>query len=110
MSGFKDARIALLEARMSSEMADLVRRHGGSPYNVPAVREVPIESQGEVAAFIDHLAQGKISIVVFFTGVGVNALFKQAEQLDRLTELQDALRRLIVVSRGPKPGAALKRA
>jgi uroporphyrinogen-III synthase len=110
MSGFKDARIALLEARMSSEMADLVRRHGGNPYNVPAVREVPIESQSEVATFIDHLAQGKISIAVFFTGVGVNALFKQAEQLGRLTELQDALRQLTVVSRGPKPGAALKRA
>jgi len=110
MSGFKDARIALLEARMSSEMADLVRRHSGNPYNVPAVREVPIESQSKVTTFIDHLAQGKIAIAVFFTGVGVNSLFKQAEQLGRLSELQDALRQLTIVSRGPKPGAVLKRA
>jgi len=60
MNGFKDARIALLEARMSSEMADLVRRQGGNPYTVPAVREVPIDSKQEVASFIDHLTQGKI--------------------------------------------------
>jgi uroporphyrinogen-III synthase len=110
MNGFKDARIALLEARMSSEMADLVRRQGGNPYNVPAVREVPIESKKEVSVFIDHLTQGKIPIAVFFTGVGVKALFNEAEQLGRLSELQAALHQITVVCRGPKPGAVLKRA
>src|SRR6266700_3837409 len=110
MNGFKDARIALQEAGMSSEMADLVRRQGGAPYNVPAVREVPIDSKEEVAVFIDHLTQGKIPISVFFTGVGVKALFKEAEQLGRLSELQDALHQITVVCRGPKPGAVLKRA
>lgn len=109
-NGFKDARIALLEARMSSEMADLVRRQGGNPYTVPAVREVPIDSKQEVAAFIDHLTQGKIPIAIFFTGVGVKALFNEAEQLGRLSELQDVLRQITVVCRGPKPGAVLKRA
>jgi uroporphyrinogen-III synthase len=110
MSGFKEARIALLEARMSSEMAELVRRYGGNPYNVPAVREVAIDSKGEVAVFIDHLTRGKIPVAVFFTGVGVNALFKEADQLGRLSELQTALHQVTVVCRGPKPGAVLKRA
>jgi len=37
------ARIALLEARMSGELASLVRNHGGEPICVPAVREAPLE-------------------------------------------------------------------
>jgi len=109
VSGFKDARIALLEARMSSEMADLIRRHGGNPYSVPAVREVPVESKGEVAEFIDRLAQSNIQIAVFFTGVGVTALFREAEQLGRLPELLTSLKNITVICRGPKPSAVLKR-
>ena len=109
-TNFKEARIALLEARMSSEMADLVRRQGGNPYNIPAVRETPIDSREAVSDFIDHLSQDKMSIAIFFTGVGVRALFNTAEQLGRLPELLDALRQITVVCRGPKPGAVLKRA
>ena len=106
---FKDAHIALLEARMSSEMADLIRRNGGSPISVPAVREAPLGREQEVAAFIDRLSNGSIRTVVFFTGVGVNELLKEAERLVRQSELLTALRNVTVVCRGPKPSAALKR-
>ena len=34
-------RIALLESRMSRELARLVDKHGGEPVCVPAVREQP---------------------------------------------------------------------
>ena len=39
MSSLNGTRVALLESRMSGELADLVRRHGGEPRCVPAVRE-----------------------------------------------------------------------
>lgn len=103
------ARIALLEARMSGEMAELVRRNAGEPYGVPAVREVPLESRAEVSAFIDRLVSSQIDTVVFFTGVGVSALMREAEQLQRLPELLTALRAVRVVCRGPKPSAVLKK-
>lgn len=109
MSRFAGARIALLEARMSSEMADLVRRHGGEPYGVPAVREVPLDSAGQVSTFIDHLAHSSIRVIVFYTGVGVTALLREAERLGRLPELLTGLYTVTVVCRGPKPSAALKR-
>lgn len=109
MSGFTGAHIALLEARMSSEMADLIRRYGGEPYCVPAVREIPLDCQGQVSTFIDHLAQSSLRTVVFLTGVGVIELFRVAEQLGRLAELLAALRRVTIVCRGPKPAAVLKR-
>jgi uroporphyrinogen-III synthase len=109
LKDFKDANIALLEARMSSEMAGLISRYGGKPYSVPAVREVPVDSRGEVAAFIDHLVSGQLQIVTFFTGVGANALFQEAERLGQLPALLDALQNVTVVCRGPKPSAVLKR-
>jgi len=109
MSRFKAARVALLEARMSREIADMIRRYGGEPYCVPAVREVSLECEEQVSLFLDHLTHSSLQIVVFFTGVGVNALFRVAEKLGRDGELLSALQNVTVVCRGPKPGAVLKR-
>jgi uroporphyrinogen-III synthase len=109
MSSLREARIALLEARMSNELADLIRRNGGKPYCVPAVRESLLDCTSQVSAFIDHLAQLSIQTVVFLTGVGVTALFREAEQLERLSELLAALQKVTIVCRGPKPAAVLKR-
>ena len=107
---FATARIALLEARMGKEMADLMRRAGsGEPVLVPAVRETPLSSEKQVAAFIDRLVDGSMRTVVFFTGVGAKQLLHEAEQLGRQAELLAALRRVTVVSRGPKPAAVLRR-
>lgn len=108
-SNFQQARIALLETRMSQEMVDLMRRRGGNPYSVPSVREQPIENREAVSAFIDHLTRDRIQIAIFLTGVGVKALFREAEQLDRLPELLAALHKVTVTCRGPKPSAVLKR-
>jgi uroporphyrinogen-III synthase len=109
MNSSTDVKVASLEARMSSEMADLIRRHGGIPYSVPAVREIALDCRSEVSLLLDHLLRDRIQIVIFLTGVGVKALFKEAEALERFPELLDALRKVIVVCRGPKPIAVLKR-
>jgi uroporphyrinogen-III synthase len=109
MSDLQGKRIALLEGRMRGELADLVRRHGGAPYSVAAMREVPQESRQEVEAFLTRLGQGAIDIVIFLTGVGVNALVREAEQLGRLPDLLTSLAGVMTVCRGPKPVAALKR-
>jgi len=106
---FKDARIAVLEARMSSEMADLIRRQGGHSFSVPAVREVAVGSAQPVSTFINHLSDSSLQTVVFFTGVGIKALIAEAESLQRLPELLNALHHVTVVCRGPKPWAVLKR-
>lgn len=109
MGTLMGARIALLEGRMSSELADLVRRRGGEPYCVPAVREASLECADQVAALIDHLACGLCSVVVFTTGAGAAALFKEAERQGRLEEMLTALRGATTVCRGPKPTGVLQR-
>jgi uroporphyrinogen-III synthase len=109
MNGLNGARVALLEARMSDEAANLVRRHGGTPYSVPAVRESPVEASGSVATLIDGLSQKSLQAVIFLTGVGVKALADSAEKLGRLPELLSGLKSAITICRGPKPTTALTR-
>jgi uroporphyrinogen-III synthase len=102
------ARVALLESRMESELASLVRRHGGEPVCVPAMREVERECAGEAGRAIDAVAKGG-AIVVLATGVGLNRWLAVAGALGRGAELRDGLARANVVCRGPKPVAVLKR-
>ena len=109
MSSLKGARVAVLEARMSVELAAMVERFGGVPYSVPAVRETPLEQPEDVGAFVEALCDGRFAIVVLMTGVGVAALLREAERLGRLDAVLAALRNSITVCRGPKPVAVLRR-
>jgi uroporphyrinogen-III synthase len=81
---------------------------GGEPLCAPAVREAALDAGQAVATLIDRLSAGEIEVIFFLTGVGVKALLKEAEQLERLPELLAALRGLTTVARGPKPSAVLK--
>ncbi len=105
--GLAGARIGLLEARLASEAAALVRRLGGVPVSAPALREEPLPAGAAVASFLDKLSAGELALVVVQTGVGVNALSQEARQLGREAELRTSLGRVGILSRGPKPAAAL---
>jgi len=109
-ASLRGARVALLEARMSSELASLVERYSGVPYNVPAVREDRHARAREVAQEIDWLAQSSAPpVVLLSTGVAVESFFKHASVLGREEELRAAFARAVTVCRGPKPIAALKK-
>jgi uroporphyrinogen-III synthase len=107
MVTLKGARVALLEARMTGELSELVKRFDGVPHSVPALREVPRLDQ--IPAFIDALRDGRFSVAIFLTGVGASTVLREAERLGRLAEAVGALRAATVVCRGPKPVAALNR-
>jgi uroporphyrinogen-III synthase len=101
-------RVALLESRMSRELARLVEKHGGDPVCVPAVRESHELSPEAADRLITSLADGAYDIAVFMTGVAVSMLFEIGEQIGRRPDLVAALRGLTTVCRGPKPTAALR--
>ncbi len=107
MPTLKGIRLALLETRLSSELSELVRRLGGTPYPVPAVREVSRLEQ--VPGFLYALSAGWFSVVICLTGAGVLRLLREAERLDRLAETLAALHVVTTVCRGPKPSAVLAR-
>ncbi len=100
--------VALLESRMSSELARLIAKHGGTPLSVPAVRESPELTLPAARRLIDDLEAARYEMVIFMTGVAVSLLFEAAEQIGRRPDLVHALRQVTTVCRGPKPTAALR--
>jgi uroporphyrinogen-III synthase len=94
---------------MGGEMADLVRRYGGIPRQVPSVRESPTDCTETIAQFLSRLETPQPRAIVFLTGAGVTALFREADRQARLPFLLKSLARATLVCRGPKPAAALKR-
>ena len=48
MASLNGARVAVLEARMSAELAAMVERFGGVPCSAPAVREAPLEQPEDI--------------------------------------------------------------
>jgi uroporphyrinogen-III synthase len=109
MNGLTGKNIALLEARLSSELAKLVERHGGAAFAFPALREAKIDASSAVADLITALSAGGVQVLVLQTGVGVSALIREAEKLGRREELIVALGKVTKVCRGPKPTAVLAR-
>jgi uroporphyrinogen-III synthase len=102
------ARIGLLEARLSSELAALVRREGGEPVCAPAVAEGRVDVTALLPSLIEDLGSKRIGLVVCLTGVGVTGVLAQAEEIGARERLADALRGATTVCRGPKPAAALR--
>ena len=107
---FHGLRVLSFESRMAQEMSRLIERNAGSPLVVPAIREIPIPLQdnGAVFRFGVKLILQQVDIVILMTGVGTKALFEVLQTRYPLAELIEALKKTILVTRGPKPLAALK--
>jgi uroporphyrinogen-III synthase len=107
-ASFDGMRVLSLESRRAVEVAKLIRTYGGEPFVVPAMREVPLESNRTALAFADDLLARKIDLVIFLTGVGVRALLDIVQTKHDREEFLSALRAVKVAVRGPKPMAALR--
>jgi uroporphyrinogen-III synthase len=106
---FDGARVLVFETRRARELASLVTTYGGQPMSAPAMREVPIDANDEAVAFAAALERGEYDIVVLLTGVGTRYLVDVVERAaGSRAPFLDALRRVKVVPRGPKPLAVLR--
>ena len=108
MRGIAPQRVLVLEARLSKVLADLVARSGGDPVTVPAVAEIDAQPE-EVADSLAALCGGGVALIVLMTGVGTERLHRQASSLGLGDQFMQALERLPIVVRGPKPTAVLHR-
>jgi uroporphyrinogen-III synthase len=106
--GLGGLRVLSLESRRAPEMAKLIENYGGRAIVAPSMREVPLESNTEALAFARTLAANGFDMVIFLTGVGTRALARVVETIYPLEQFAEALRKVTVVARGPKPVAALK--
>lgn len=105
---FDGAKVLALESRRAQEIGILIRNQQGQATLAPSMREVPIERNGEAFAFAERLFGGEFDMMVLLTGVGTRALAKAIASRYPAEAFPDALRKLTVVARGPKPVAALR--
>jgi len=100
--------ILAFESRRAVEMAELIRRHGGTPLSAPSMREIPLETTPQALDLLHRLRAGAVDVVILLTGVGTRALVTALAPACARDELAELLRRAVLVVRGPKPVAALR--
>src|SRR5271169_894505 len=105
---FDGLRVVSFESRRANEIAELIRRQGGDPFVAPSMREAPIENNPEAFEFGERLFRGEFDMLIFLTGVGTRALDKVLASRYAPDAFAEALRKITVVARGPKPAAALR--
>jgi uroporphyrinogen-III synthase len=106
--GFQGLRVLALESRRAAETQAMIARHGGEPIVAPALRELPLDSNGPALEFGAALLLDEIDIAVFLTGAGVRALFDVLDRAHPGGVIREALARTRVAARGPKPASVLR--
>ncbi|HJZ65469.1 MAG TPA: uroporphyrinogen-III synthase [Candidatus Acidoferrum sp.] len=106
--GFRGLRVLTFESRRSTEIAKLIEANGGVPISAPAMREVPLVENQEALRFGRDLIAGSVDVVVFLTGVGARALLDIVSSEQSTESFLEALRKVRVAARGPKPTAVLR--
>ena len=105
---FDGLRVLSLESRRASEIERLIRTQGGIPFVAPSMREVPLENNPQAFVFAERLFRGEFDMVILLTGVGSRLLNQVIETRWPSGAFADALRRVTVVVRGPKPMAVMR--
>lgn len=103
-------RVCSFESRRGPEMASLLARCGADPTIAPSMREVPLETNTAAVGLAHRLVSGDCAnaLVILLTGVGTRTLLEAAVTAVDRDQLVDALNRLTIVVRGPKPLPVLK--
>lgn len=81
----------------------MILRLGGDAFVAPSVQERALDDHQEALRFIDRLAAGEFDLLVCMTGAGLTFLRDVAVAHMPVERLGAALRRVTIVSRGPKP-------
>jgi uroporphyrinogen-III synthase len=107
---FDGLRVLSLESRRAVEIERLIRSQGGTPFVAPSMREVPLEDNPYAFDFAARFLKpgGDFDMVIFLTGVGARLLNQIVETRYHPGTFQDALRRVTIVVRGPKPAGVMR--
>ena len=105
---FTGLRVLALESRRAAEMEQLIRKQGGDPFVAPSMREVPLAQNEEAFRFAERLFAGAFDMMILLTGVGTRQLNRLLATRFPESAFANALQRVTVVARGPKPTAALR--
>jgi uroporphyrinogen-III synthase len=105
---FNGLRVLSLESRRGREIEKLIRTQGGEPFIAPSMREIPLGDNPQAFSFAENLFAGHFEMMILLTGVGTRLLGQIIETRHPVGSFANALRRIQVVVRGPKPAAVLR--
>jgi uroporphyrinogen-III synthase len=100
--------IALAEGRQLAELAQLLESEGATTLRCPMVSIRDAPDAAPVQAWLRDLIAGRFSHVVLMTGEALRRLVGFAERAGLGDAFLSALGRTRILTRGPKPGQALK--
>lgn len=109
LGGFDGRCIALPETRQLDVLAGLLERRGAQVIRCPLVSILDTPDQISVATWLKHfIHDDTVRDLILLTGEGVSRLLDAAERHYMRPAFEAKLARVRKISRGPKPGRALR--
>lgn len=106
---FHGIRVGLFETRRRRELGAMFSTRGAHVVSCPLIFPESQNLEEPVRKFIEEALEGKFDAAIFYTGIGIQAIFDAAQQLGNYEALKDALARMKIIARGPKGKGTLKR-
>jgi uroporphyrinogen-III synthase len=108
MQSLKGCTVALAEGRQIEELAQMLEREGATTIRCPMVSILDAPDPVPVISWLRELTAGKFGYVILLTGEGLRRLLGFAQREGIWEAVIAALGRTRNITRGPKPGRALK--
>ena len=105
---FAGLRVLSLESRRAREIEAMIRRLEGDAFVAPSVQERALEDHRDAVRFVERLESDEFDLVICMTGAGLAFLRDIVAARMPVERLAAALRRVAIVSRGPKPVPLLR--
>jgi uroporphyrinogen-III synthase len=105
---FDGLRVLSLESRRAKEIEQMIVKAGGAAFVAPSVKERAVDDHSVALQFLEQLERGDYDMVICMTAVGLVFLRDTLAAHVPAERLADALRRVTIVSRGPKPITVLR--
>ena len=100
--------IALAEGRQLEDLAKLLEKEGATTLRCPMLSILDAPDPKPVTAWVKEAVAGKFDYIVLLTGEGLRRLVAVAEKAGLKDQFVEALGKVSLVTRGPKPGQALR--
>lgn len=101
-------RVLSLESRRAAEIEVLIRKQEGEPFVAPSVQERALEDHSGAFRLLEDLENGKFEMLVLMTGVGLSFWLDVIKSRYSIERADNALRKVKLLARGPKPSAVLR--
>lgn len=100
--------VALAEGRQLEELVQMLEREGATALRCPMVSIRDVPDAEPVLAWLRELIAGRFDCIILMTGEALRRLLGFAESAGLREQAIAALGKTRTVTRGPKPGRALK--